>query len=63
MGKVGNSHVDLDHTGKLIKDQNCVRSKSDSNLQDFLLLLLLSFPAALSAGSWDIDSDIVDNYI
>ena len=63
MGKVGNSHVDLDHTGKLIKDQNCVRSKSDSNLQDFLLLLLLSFPAGLGAGPWDIDSDIVDNYI
>lgn len=63
MGKVGNSHVDLAHTGKLIKDQNCVRSKSDSNLQDFLLLLLLSFPAALSTGPWDIGSDSVDNYV
>lgn len=63
MGKGGNSHMDLDHTGKLIKDKNCARSKSNYKLQDFLPLLLLSFPAALSAGPSDIGSNSVDNYV
>ena len=55
--------MDLDHTGKLIKDKNCARSKSNYKLQDFLPLLLLSFPAALSAGPSDIGSNSVDNYV